>query len=107
MKTVEIYLKPSLKSTFEHLQIDENDDYNEDMILFQQGNDMDVIEIEAGEEFKISNKFEFGQLENYENIYRLIYIDDFETLENENLDVITFYPGKYKLLDDAVTFEQK
>ena len=43
MKTIEILLKPSYQRTISELGYDENEDYNEDNVLFQQGYNTEIL----------------------------------------------------------------
>ncbi len=115
MKTIEILLKPSYQRTISELGYDENEDYNEDNVLFQQGYNTEILEISPGEEFNIGLNHENGYLDNSEDKYKLIFKkneeewdgenDDWEE-ENRNSESIIFYQGNYILNEDGVTFEK-
>lgn len=115
METIEILLKPSYHRTISELGYYENDDYNEENVLFQQGYNSVVLEIEPGEEFTISENYEYGYLENFEDEYSLILNKENEDYdgenedweeENRNSESIIFYPGDYILNEDGVTFKK-
>ena len=55
---LEVYLQPSFSLTRESMGIEEYEDYNSDAILFQQGYDANVLEVEAGNEFEIPEDYE-------------------------------------------------
>ena len=115
MKTIKILLKPSYNNTISELGYDENDDYNEDVVLFQQGYNTVILEIIPGDEFCIDQNYESGYLDNSEEKYKLILKkneeewdgenDDWEE-ENRNSESIIFYQGNYILNEDGVTFEK-
>jgi hypothetical protein len=48
MKTLEILITPSYESTRDSMSFSEDDVYDGDAVLLQQGYDMDVIELEPG-----------------------------------------------------------
>ena len=116
MKSIKIILKPSYNKTISELGFDENEDYNEDAVLFQQGYDMEILEVNPGDIFEIDEDFESGHLENYENEYKLIFKNQSEfeddeynenwEYENEETESIIFYQGNYLLREDGITFEQ-
>ena len=115
MKIIEILLKPSYHRIITELGYDENEDYNEDDILHQQGYNTEILEIIPGEEFSIDLNYENGYLDNPEDKYKLIFKkneeewdgenDDWEE-ENRNSESIIFYQGNYILNEDGVTFEK-
>lgn len=115
MGTIEILLKPSYNKTISELGYGENDDYNEDNVLFQQGYNSEILEVTPSEEFTISENYEYGYLENFEDEYTLILNQENEDWEDENeeweeenrnSESIIFYPGDYVLNDDGVTFQK-
>ena len=115
MKSIQILLKPSFEKTRSELGFDENEDYNNDAVLFQQGYNIEILEISPGEEFNIGLNHENGYLDNSEDKYKLIFKkneeewdgenDDWEE-ENRNSESIIFYQGNYILNEDGVTFEK-
>ncbi|MEB3380378.1 hypothetical protein VL762_11770 [Flavobacterium psychrophilum] len=115
MTAIQILLKPSFDKTRSELGFEENQDYNEDAVLFQQGYNIEILEILPGEKFKIGKDYESGHLENPENVYKIIlkndmdFEDENEYWEEENRDSesIIFYQGKYILREDGITFEQR
>ena len=115
MKSIQILLKPSFEKTRSELGFDENEDYNNDAVLFQQGYNIEILEVSPGEKFKIGKNYESGHLENSEDIYKLILKNDMDFEDekeyweekNRESESIIFYKGKYLLREDGVTFEQK
>jgi hypothetical protein len=91
----------------------EDDDYDGDAVLFQQGYDMDVLEVESGEKFKINKKFK-GQVNCEETQYKFIKLkeewedesDDWDEDYYERGDPINLKPGYYKFLEDGITIEE-
>ena len=63
MKTVTILLKPNFNNTLSKMGYDQNEDYNENSVAFQQGFDIQSLEVSAGEKFAISDNFECGYLD--------------------------------------------
>ena len=57
MKKLQIMIMPSFNTTRESMGIEEYEDYNPDSVLFQQGYDADVIEVEDNEVFKIEDGY--------------------------------------------------
>ena len=87
---------------------EEGDDYDSDAVLFQQGFDMQEMEVKAGEKFTISQDWEKGQLNCEGEMFTLKkkspYDEHFEIIESD--EVIHFGKGKYIFKKDGVTFEQ-
>lgn len=113
MKTLKILITPSFESTRDSMGFSEDEDYNSDAVLFQQGYDMDVLEVESGEKFKINKKFK-GQVNCEETQYKFIKLKDEWEEEPDEWDddyqqegeAINLYPGYYKFLDDGITIQQ-
>lgn len=108
MKTVEIFLIPSLFSTIRNMGIE--DDYDEDMdweaVSFQQGWDIESIKISSGETFTIDDNWEKAVLDCEGNTYILIKKlpwGESEVLESD--DKIHFEMGEYLFHEDGKTFE--
>jgi hypothetical protein len=72
MKTLSILIKPSFNSTLSDMGYEQNDDYDSDAVLFQQGFDMDYIEVEPGETFQIDDEYQ-GFIDTEE--VKIKYID--------------------------------
>lgn len=115
MNRIEIFLKPSYNATLLELGYDENDDYDDDAVLYQQGYNTKILIVEPGEEFSIDENYENGYLDNEEDIYKLILNKEDEDWDDENEDweeenrnseSIVFYQGEYLLREDGVTFEK-
>ena len=112
MKTLEIFIKASLDSTRDSMGYSEDDDYDSDAVLYQQGYNMDVMEVEPDETFSIEEDYE-GQVNCDETKYKFIALkdewddepDDWED-HLEPGDPITLSPGSYKFLDDGITIQQ-
>ncbi|MDZ4713522.1 MAG: hypothetical protein SGI89_14530 [bacterium] len=103
-----IQLKPSYSSTAESMGFNlQTDEIDSEAVLFNQGLDIDEMEVEVGEEFKISSQFENGIVSCEENNYKLIAKDEngrVKTTENEIS--IFLEPGKYLFHDDGITIEK-
>lgn len=97
---MELYLMPTLESIQETLDYDFIDEENIDALLFQQGYDMDRVEVEDGDTFKIPEGM-IGRVSAEDGAY---YIQ-VETMDGdfekgpirEDLDA-----GKYKLDGDLI-----
>ncbi|MCV9933030.1 hypothetical protein OIU80_12125 [Flavobacterium sp. LS1R47] len=55
------------------MDFSEDDEYDGDAVLFQQGYDMDVIEVQPGDTFEIDDDCK-GQVNREETQYKLIKI---------------------------------
>jgi hypothetical protein len=106
MKTLEILITPSYESTRDLMDFSEDDDYDGDAVLFQQGYDMDVIEVEPGDTFEIEDDCK-GQISCEDTQYKLIKIkNEWDDEFNQAVETINLQPGNYKLLDDGITIEE-
>jgi len=113
MKTLEILIKPSIDSTRNSMGISENEDYNSDAVLFQQGYDMDIMQVEPDDSFKISGDYE-GEINCSETHYKFIKLknewddepDEWGDDYHEPDDPITLTTGYYKFLEDGITIKQ-
>ena len=108
---LEIQLFPSFNSTAKNMGYDlETDDVDSDAVGFQQGADIDVLTVEAGEKFEITADFENGSISNEDRIYKVmknVFFGDREKkmiLESE--DEIVLEPGKYLFHADGITIEE-
>ena len=54
---LEVYLQPSYSSTLRSMGIDEDEDYNSEAVMFQQGYDAEVIEVEDGDTFQVPDDY--------------------------------------------------
>ncbi|GGG51672.1 hypothetical protein [Bizionia arctica] len=110
MKPLEILIQPSFNSTRDSMGFSEDEDYNSYAVMFQQGYDMDVIEVEPGEKFKIKKNTN-GQIDCTETPYKFIkkkeeWEDEEDIWDEEDQDSITLAPGKYKFLEDGIAIEE-
>lgn len=105
MKPLEILITPSYESTRDSMDFSEDDDYDGDAVLYQQGYDMDVIEVEPGDDFEIEEDFG-GQISCEETQYKLIKIK--EEWEDDYIagEPISLRPGNYRFLEDGITIEE-
>ena len=107
MKTVEIMLTPDFANTAREMGYEEGDDYDSDAVLFQQGFDIEILEVKAGEKFTIGGDWEKGQIdcdgETFKMKKKVSYDDYVEIVEYD--DSIHFGKGKYIFHDDGITFE--
>ena len=109
MKSIEIMLIPSLLSTIKNMGIDQ-DEYDEDVdcdaISYQQGYDIDSMEIAPGEKFTIDENWEKAVFDCAGETYFLIMrLPSGEPEVNEFDHVIHFGQGKYLFHEDGKTFE--
>ena len=81
MKTLQIMIMPSFNTTRESMGIEEYEDYNSDRVLFQQGYDATVIEVEDNEVFEIEDGYIGRLLSNDEE-----EIEDDEVQDDEDQD---------------------
>ena len=110
MKTLEILITPSYESTRDSMGFSEDDDYDGDAVLYQQGYDMDRLEVEPGDDFEIEEDFE-GQISCEETQYKLIKIkEEWEDEWNEDDyrpgEPLSLRPGNYRFLEDGITIEE-
>lgn len=113
MKKLEILITPSYQSTRESMGYSEDDNYNDDAVLFQQGYDMNVMLVNPGEKFKIKKDFG-GQVNCEETQYKFIKLkdewdeepDEWDGDYREQGEPIDLLTGKYKFLEDGITIEE-
>jgi hypothetical protein len=113
MKILNILITPNYESTRDAMGFSEEEDYNSDAVLFQQGYDMDILKLEPGEKFKISEDYK-GQVDCEETQYKFIKLkeewedesDDWDENYCEEGNPIDLRPGKYHFLEDGVTIEK-
>ena len=103
-----IQLKPSYGSTAESMDYNpEVDEIDSESVLFKQGLDIDEIEVEIGEKFKISSQFESGIVSCEEINYKLITKDsDGRMMTTENEESLILEPGTYLFHEDGTTIEK-
>lgn len=92
---MQLFMKQDLDSIREDLGYDTIDDDNEDAILYQQGYDADVIEVEDDETFVIPKGYSASIVDDGETYYRLVNVGGNEYEKEEILYDLT--PGKYQL----------
>ena len=110
MKDLEILIKPTLDSTRDSMDISEDDDYDGDDVLRQQGNDMDGMLVSPGDDFSIDNGYS-GQIDCENTSYKIKnkkmkYDDDFDDEIFRDGDFIELVPGNYKFHEDGITIEK-
>lgn len=110
MKPLEILITPSYESTRDSMDFSEDDDYDGDAVLFQQGYNMDVMVVEPGDEFEIEEDFG-GQISCEETQYKLIKIkeeweDDWYEDDYRPGEPLSLRPGNYTFLEDGITIEE-
>lgn len=110
MKTLEILITPSYESTRDSMDFSEDDDYDGDAVLFQQGYDMDVLEVEPGDTFEIEEDCK-GQVNCEETQYKFIKIkeeweEEWDKEDYNTGEPINLRPGNYKFLEDGITIEE-
>ena len=100
---MKILLMPDYDSTREDMGFDESDDYDNDAILFQQGFDSDIIEVEDGETFTIPEDY-LGQIVEDGNCYYMtieVVPGSWEQWHMEEGESI-IDPGVYRLEGDLI-----
>ena len=95
---MEILIKQSIDSLREDLGYDEWDDENDEGLLFKQGYDGFVIEVEDGERFEIPEEHE-GQILDDSSYF--IKIEDWEN-SFERQEVVDLQSGIYRLDGDLI-----
>jgi hypothetical protein len=110
MKPLEILITPSYESTRDSMDFSEYDDYDGDAILFQQGYDMDVMEVQPGDDFEIEDDCK-GQVNCEEIQYNFMKIKEEWEGECDEGDYhagepINLRPGNYKFLEDGMTIKE-
>jgi hypothetical protein len=110
MKPLEILITPSYESTRDSMNFSEDDDYDGDAVLFQQGYDMDVMEVEPGDDFEIEENCK-GQVNCEETQYKFIKIkEEWEDEWNEEDyhagEPISLPSGNYMFLEDGITIKE-
>lgn len=102
---MQLFIKPTFDNVREDLGYDEFEDIDEDAIMFQQGYDGDVMEVEDGESFEISEGY-LANIMDEEPYYMLCEIFEGEWDKEEIYDDLE--PGRYSLdgnvikrIDDA------
>jgi hypothetical protein len=110
MTKLKILITPSYESTRDSMDFSEDDDYDGEAVLYQQGYDMDVIVVEPGEDFEIEEDFG-GQISCEETQYKLIKIkeeceDEWDGEDYIAGEPISLRPGNYRFLEDGMTIEE-
>lgn len=101
---MEIFIKPAIDSLQKYFGYDEWEEVDEDALLFQQGYDGYVIEVEDGETFEIPEDCE-GEIIDEDETYFMnveIFEDVFDKEEIED----SLLPGSYRLEGDLIIPEQ-
>jgi hypothetical protein len=104
MKPLEILITPSYESTRDSMGFSEDDDYDGDAVLYQQGYAMDTMAVEAGDDFEIEEEIQYKLIkikEEWEEEPNKWDEDYYQAGEPINLP-----PGNYKFLDDGITIEE-
>jgi len=110
-KVLEIALLPSFISVAKTMYSDdeiENGEVDGDAVRFNQGANIEPIEVEPGGEFEISIYYESGTITNEENNYKLIKKKKLGKRiieEVSNGEDIVLEPSKYILNEDGITIE--
>lgn len=95
---IDIFIMPNVETVRENLGYDEYEPVSQEVIEFQQGVDIDTIEIEDDGSFEIPEG-SHGQIQSDEEYYELITFDDsFE--EREPIGWLN--PGRYQIKDDTI-----
>lgn len=100
MKTLQIMIMPSFDTTRESMGIEEYEDYNSDRVLFQQGYDATVIEVEDNEVFEIEDGYIGRLLSNDEEENEDDENDEFKNEDGDNIYLI----NDIEDLDDKYEF---
>jgi hypothetical protein len=92
------------------MDFSEDDDYDGDAVLFQQGYDMDVMVVEPGDTFEIDEDFD-GQVNCGETQYKFIKVkeeweDKWDEDDYQAGETISLRPGNYKFSEDGITIEE-
>jgi hypothetical protein len=107
MKPVTILLTPSYSKTARNMGYEEGEDINSYGVLFQQGYDIEELEVQPGEEFSIDENWENGTLNCDGKVYRLLEKQDFGgNTKVESSDQIHFEKGAYLFHADGKTFQK-
>ncbi len=109
MKSIEILLIPSQLSTLQNMGFEE-DEYNEDMhdeaISYQQGWDIESMDMNPGETFTIDENWEKAVFDCEGETYIMVTrLPSGEPEAIEADDRIQFGNGKFKFHEDGKTFE--
>lgn len=112
MQNLEIIIKPTFDSTRDSMDYSEDDDFDSDAVLFQQGYDMDFMDVEPGDSFTINEGYT-GEIDSSEVNYKLIspkdkfneFLDDEED-ERGPGTLLELKPGTYILLDDGIRIKR-
>lgn len=112
MQNLEIIIKPTFDSTRDSMDYSEDDDFDSNAVLFQQGYDMDFMDVEPGDSFTINEGYT-GEIDSSEDNYKLIrpkdkfdeFLDDEED-ERRPGTPLELKPGTYILLDDGIKIKR-
>lgn len=113
MKKLNILLEPSFQSTRDSMGYSEDDMYNEEAVMFQQGFNIEVLEVAPNTKFRISEDFK-GEINCEETQYKFVkhkyeWDDDFVTFDEDFYQIgepIYLDPGHYHFLDDGLTIKE-
>jgi hypothetical protein len=100
-----LILMPSFADTALSLGYDDLDDLDQDAVLFQQGRDTEIMEVEPGDEFEVPFDLDFGEVQTEGNeplkLMGKDFMDEME-IKQEGHE-IRLFPGRYLLHEDGET----
>lgn len=106
MKTLRLLILPTFGSTRESMGIEDFEDIDSESILFQQGYDADVIEVEDNGIFRIEVGFIGSILEEELEVY-LEENDDVEFKIDDAFEIDDDIDKIYYLINDLEDLEEK
>ena len=98
-----LILMPSFADTAQSMGFEDLDDVDQDAVLFQQGCETEIIEVEPGDEFDIPFNSDFGdvQTEGHDPL-KLMGKDFMDEMEiKQDGYELRLYPGKYLFHEDG------
>jgi len=98
---------PNFNQTRKGLGFEEHEDYDSDAVRFQQGYDIQQIDVEPGEKFSISRKWESAQVQCEGREIKFITKNEWgdEDIE-ENNEQIELGAGAFLFYEDGVTIKK-
>lgn len=107
-QTLIVQLMPDYNFTAESMGYNiEEDDIDENGVLFQQGFNIVELAIAPGDGFDVPENYERGTVSLENQRYRLIKNEDWQLVGDENRfsDIIVLKPGRYVFHSDGITIE--
>lgn len=106
-----VWLKPTYNTTAEKLGLGPDEIFENDPVLFQQGFDTIKIEVNPGDKFVISTKFEHGIIYcddiDYKYWKRIDEDESYDEIDSNEPGLLVLSPGVYTFNTDGISIEKR